>query len=143
MKQFERSLPMMLYKTLDAVMPDFRAIYLQHGVTEQQWRVLRVLWEHESMPMLELAELTLISPPSLVGIIDRLSKMAMVKRVRSTRDRRVVYITITQKGVSLKELVSPKLDAAYATLEKSIDKQLWAKMMDAMNKIIEAKQTSA
>ena len=143
MKQFERSLPMMLYKTLDAVMPDFRAIYLEHGVTEQQWRVLRVLWEHESMPMLELAELTLISPPSLVGIIDRLSKMAMVTRVRSTRDRRVVYIRITQKGVSLKELVSPKLDAACTRLEKSIDTRLWAKMMDAMNKIVEAKKAGA
>lgn len=130
---------MMLYKTLDAVMPDFRAIYLEHGVTEQQWRVLRVLWEHESMPVLELAELTLISPPSLVGIIDRLSKMAMVTRIRSTRDRRVVYIRITQKGVSLKELVSPKVDAVYARLEQSIETELWEKMLEAMNKIVEAK----
>lgn len=139
MKQFERSLPMMLYKTLDAVMPQFRVIYAEFGITEQQWRVLRVLWERESMPLLELAELTLISPPSLVGIIDRLSKIAMVRRVRSELDRRVVNIEITLKGRVLKENVSPRVDAIYARLEESIDAELWAKMLEAMDMLISAK----
>jgi DNA-binding MarR family transcriptional regulator len=43
--QFTRSLPMMLYRTLDTVMPRFRSIFNEFGLTEQQWRVLRVLWE--------------------------------------------------------------------------------------------------
>jgi len=139
MKQFERSLPMMLYKTLDVVMPQFRAIYSEHGITEQQWRVLRVLWEHESMPLLELADITLISPPSLVGIVDRLSKIAMVRRVRSEMDRRVVFIEITAKGKALKEEVSPRVDTIYARLENSIDAELWSKMLEAMNEIIATK----
>jgi len=130
---------MMLYKTLDAVMPQFRVIYAEFGITEQQWRVLRVLWERESMPLLELAELTLISPPSLVGIIDRLSKIAMVRRVRSELDRRVVNIEITLKGRVLKENVSPRVDAIYARLEESIDAELWAKMLEAMDMLISAK----
>jgi len=136
MKQFERSLPMMLYKTLDVVMPQFRAIYSEYGITEQQWRVLRVLWEHESMPLLELADITLISAPSLVGIIDRLGNVEMVKRVRSELDRRVVFIEITAKGKALKEKVSPRVDAIYARLEDSIDAEVWASMLEGMNKII-------
>ena len=130
---------MMLYKTLDVVMPQFRAIYSEHGITEQQWRVLRVLWEHESMPLLELADITLISPPSLVGIVDRLSKIAMVRRVRSEMDRRVVFIEITAKGKALKEEVSPRVDTIYARLENSIDAELWSKMLEAMNEIIATK----
>ena len=130
---------MMLYKTLDVVMPQFRAIYSEYGITEQQWRVLRVLWEHESMPLLELADITLILPPSLVGIIDRLSRVEMVKRVRSKTDRRVVFIEITAKGKALKENVSPRVDAIYARLENSIDAELWAKMLEGMNTIIASK----
>jgi DNA-binding MarR family transcriptional regulator len=47
MEEFSRSLPMLLYRTLDAVMPRFRRIFNEFGLTEQQWRVLRVLWQHE------------------------------------------------------------------------------------------------
>ena len=71
MNDFQRSLPMMLYRTLDCVLPAFRQIYQEFGITEQQWRVLRVLWETDSQSLLALAEATLISSPSLVGIVDR------------------------------------------------------------------------
>jgi len=66
--QFTRSLPMMLYRTLDTVMPSFRKIFNDFGLTEQQWRVLRVLWEGDDITIRQLAEVTLIPAPSLVGI---------------------------------------------------------------------------
>jgi DNA-binding MarR family transcriptional regulator len=86
--QFSRSLPMMLYRTLDTVMPRFRRIFSDFGITEQQWRVLRVLWEHDAVTINRLAELTLIPAPSLVGVVDRLERNELVIRQRSQADRR-------------------------------------------------------
>jgi homoprotocatechuate degradation regulator HpaR len=120
-EHFEQSLPMLLYRTLDAVMPAFREILSQFNITEQQWRVLRVLWETEYCSLLELSGKTLIPAPSLVGVVDRLSRDGLVERIRSETDRRVVYIKIIAKGKSLQHKVTPLVDAAYASLHASID----------------------
>ena len=87
-EQFSQSLPMVLYRTLDAVMPRFRKIFNEFGLTEQQWRVLRVLWDEEALTFNRLAALTLIPPPSLVGIVDRMERAELVTRQRSEADRR-------------------------------------------------------
>ena len=71
MLEFNRSLPMMLYRALDTIMPRFRKVFHEFGLTETQWRVLRVLWEQERIPVRELSKTTLIPAPSLVGVIDR------------------------------------------------------------------------
>ena len=57
-EQFSHSLPMALYRTLDAVMPRFRKIFNEFGLTEQQWRVLRVLWDQQAVTLNRLAALT-------------------------------------------------------------------------------------
>ena len=97
---FSRSLPMMLYRALDTVMPRFRKIFNEFGLTEQQWRVLRVLWEHQDIAFHALAEFTLIPAPSLVGVVDRLSKSGLVERRRSESDRRNVSIRTTSRDLN-------------------------------------------
>ena len=85
---FDQSLPMILHRTLDAVMPDYRELFARYNLTEQQWRVLRVLWSSKKVTSVELSNRTLIPAPSLVGVRDRLEKKGLVTRVRSEEDRR-------------------------------------------------------
>ncbi len=134
-QEFSRSLPMMLYRALDAVMPRFRAIFNKFGLTEQQWRVLRVLWEHDDIAFRDLAEVTLIPPPSLVGVIDRLARQSLVARRRSESDRRKVFIHATAKGRALHKKVRPHVDAAYAELRESIDRDEWASLLLSLDRI--------
>lgn len=136
MKSFDRSLPMMLHRALDAVMPPFRQIFSEYGLTEQQWRIMRVLWEVESRPLVSLAESTLIPAPSLVGVVDRLCRTGLVERARSQTDRRVVYVRCTAKGKALEAEVTPKVDAIYKALEDSIDPALWRSLFFAMDQLI-------
>ena len=135
MKDFHRSLPMMLYRTLDSVLPAFRAVYQEHGITEQQWRVLRVLWETDGQSLLALAEATLICSPSLVGVVDRLTRDGLVERLRSEVDRRVVHILVTRKGKALERVIRPRIDEIYRELEASLTPALWASMFEAMDQI--------
>lgn len=135
MQDFSRSLPMMLYRALDNVMPRFRRIFSEFGLTEQQWRVLRVLWEHEEIALRELASLTLIPAPSLVGVVDRLGAAGLVSRRRSASDRRVLYVLATAAGKALEKKVRPRVDAAYAGLRDSLDDASWRELLHGLERI--------
>lgn len=128
MQAFSESLPMMLYRALDAVMPPFRRIFHEFGLTEQQWRVLRVLWEQDAASHRELAALTLIPPPSLVGVLDRLAAARLIKRARSDTDRRHVQLRLTAAGRALEEAVMPRVAEVYADLAQSLDRNTWQQL---------------
>jgi len=142
MQDFSRSLPIMLYRTLDAVLPRFRQIFNEFGLTEQQWRVLRVLWEQESIAFSELSELTLIPAPSLVGVVDRLTNNGLVARRRSTTDRRSVFVYATKKGQKLEAQVRPRVDRAYAELRASIDQDSWETLINGLEQVSSIKHPS-
>ena len=133
--QFSRSLPMMLYRALDAVMPRFRKIFNDFGLTEQQWRVLRVLWEREAETLRRLAAETLIPAPSLVGIVDRLERDQLVTRQRSEADRRKVNIVLTSQGAALESEIMPRVAATYAELKRSVDADTWQRVLDGLGRI--------
>ncbi len=135
MQEFSRSLPMMLYRTLDAVMPRFRQIFSEFGLTEQQWRVLRVLWQHEQIAFRELSDLSLIPAPSLVGVVDRLTKSGLAGRRRSETDRRNVFVHATEQGMALESKVRPRVDKAYQELRASIDDRTWNSLIEGLEKI--------
>lgn len=135
MRQFRQSLPMMMHAALDAVMPRFRLIYKDFGLTEQQWRVLRVLWEHEQIGFTEMSEITLISAPSLIGVIDRIIAMGLVTKQRSQSDRRAVRISLTADGHKLQSQVMPRVEATYAQLEESIEPELWRQLLAGLEAV--------
>ena len=133
---------MRLYRALDAVMPAFRQVFSEFGLTEQQWRVLRVLWERGSVPLSSLASATLIPAPSLVGVVDRLTRNGLVARERSTGDRRVVYIHATEQGQSLEASVRPRVDAVYAQLMDQIEPKVWRELNISLDQLTESLSTN-
>jgi homoprotocatechuate degradation regulator HpaR len=137
--QFSHSLPMLLYAALDAVMPRFRLIFKEFGLTEQQWRILRVLWDIEEIGQSELAALTLISAPSLVGILDRLHSMELIERRRSALDRRVVYIATSKQGRELRDQIMPAVQQSYFELRESIDDDVWRNLVDGLEVVVSKK----
>jgi DNA-binding MarR family transcriptional regulator len=73
----------------------------QLGVTARQ---ATLLWLVKRSPGLSLAELAAeegISPPALSGHVDRLERVGLLERVRSTGDRRRVGLRLTDDGVKL------------------------------------------
>ncbi len=139
-EQFSRSLPMMLYRTIDVLMPRFRRIFKEFGLTEQQWRVLRVLWEQDQSSLKELAELTLIPAPSLVGVVDRLQASGLVERRPSDVDRRMVQIVVTDKAAALEAQIMPRVASCYAGLKQSADAETWNLVLHGLDHICKLEQ---
>ncbi len=140
-QQFSRSLPIMLYRALDAVMPRFRAIFKEFGITEQQWRVLRVLSDVDAIPLGQLADVTLIPAPSLVGIVDRLQTAALVERRPAKGDRRVVLVQISQVGQERLDRLMPQVANAYATLKQGVPAAEWDRLLEGLEQLINATET--
>ena len=134
-QQFSRSLPMLLHRAIDMLMPRFRRIFKEFGLTEQQWRVLRVLWEIEEISHKDLAALTLISPPSLVGVLDRLCAMELIERRRSAIDRRNVLLPTTKQGRDLRDQIMPAVQQTYFELRDSIDDDVWRNLVDGLDEL--------
>ena len=132
---FTTSLPMLLNRSLDAIMPPYRDLFQEFGVTEQQWRVLRVLWEQMHLTSAQISILTLLPSPSLVGILDRLEKKELVKRLRSSSDRREINITITDKGRELQSEVLPKVKKIQDQIKVILTDSEWRELNKSLEKI--------
>ncbi len=132
---FTTSLPMLLNRSLDAIMPPYRDLFQEFGVTEQQWRVLRVLWEQKHLTSAQISILTLLPSPSLVGILDRLEKKELVKRLRSSSDRREINITITDKGRELQSEVMPKVKKIQDQIKIILTDPEWRELKKCLEKI--------
>lgn len=113
MRDFDRSLPMSLLRAREAVMDRFRPVLRAHGVTEQQWRVLRALAATRPIDAGGLAEACCLLPPSLTRILRDLLGRRLIARHTSAQDQRVSEISITALGRELIADVGPHSERQY------------------------------
>src|SRR5581483_8764716 len=92
-----------LARTNDQVQILFERLFRGYDeLTPSQYNILRILrGEGRPMQILEIAERTITVVPGITGLIDRLERKGLVRRERSTEDRRVIYVSITDKALEL------------------------------------------
>ena len=118
MRDFKHSLPMELLKAREAAMARFRPMLREHGLTEQQWRVIRALYEYGKIDASELARRSFLLAPSLTRILKFLEQKAIVRRSTDTNDQRRTVLALTRKGKRIYSEVGPDSEALYMEIEK-------------------------
>ncbi len=98
---YRQSLAGTLLAAREAVMAPIRPMLNEAGVTEQQWRVLRVLDGAGPMDLKRLAESALLFGPSLSRIIKDLADRGLVLRRNNPKDGRGSIVSVTAPGRSL------------------------------------------
>ncbi|WP_037314508.1 homoprotocatechuate degradation operon regulator HpaR [Ruegeria halocynthiae] len=93
-----RSLPIALLRARERVMGPLRKMLANAGVTEQQWRVLRVLKEEGPQEPTHIAERACLLLPSLTRILQKLEGKGLIARRVHPGDKRRQIIDITAKG---------------------------------------------
>ena len=79
----------------------------QHGVTPGQWYFLRVLWEQDGLNQRELSGLVGMTEPTTVVALNSMEKAKLIRRQRSTSDKRKVHIYLTPKGRRMRGVLLP------------------------------------
>ena len=118
MRDFSRSLPMSLLRAREAVMRQFRPSLRNHGLTEQQWRILRALTAVDAIEVTELARVAFLLGPSLSRILRDLEARQLVERKTAEADQRRAVVSISAKGLKLIEAVAPTSEAIYAEITR-------------------------
>lgn len=93
-----RSLPIALLRARERVMGPVRNMLSSVDITEQQWRVLRVLQENGNMEPTRIAEEACLLLPSLTRILQKLEEKNMIQRDPDTKDRRKQIVRIMPAG---------------------------------------------
>ncbi|MEM7270812.1 MAG: homoprotocatechuate degradation operon regulator HpaR [Pseudomonadota bacterium] len=100
----ERSLPIALLRARERVMAPIREMLAASGVTEQQWRILRVLVEGGPQEATVLAARACLQAPSLTRIVQSMEKRGLVVRTRADDDRRKQIVAATDEGRAIIEV---------------------------------------
>ncbi len=118
LRDFQHSLSMELLKAREAAMSRFRPMLRRHGLTEQQWRVIRALAAYQQIDASELAQRSFLLAPSLTRILQFLEREKLVKRSSDANDQRRSVFVLTGKGRRLYEEVGPDSEILYSEIEE-------------------------
>ncbi len=112
-----------LVRTTDLVRRQLTAFIEPHGITLQQYNVLRILrgGGDEGVPTLEVAERMVEQTPGITRLLDRLEAKGFVKRQRCEKDRRQHLCWITPKGAALLEKLDKPLNELAEHLIKGLN----------------------
>lgn len=125
MKQIRPSVTLALLEAREALMTHFRPALNDVGLTEQQWRIIRILAQYGELESTHLAEKACVLKPSLTGIIRRLSEMDLVTRRRGDTDQRFVFIQLTKNGEEIFKKMSVEMEKRYQKIHQQIgDKKM-------------------
>jgi homoprotocatechuate degradation regulator HpaR len=135
MREFSRSLPMSLLRAREAVMRQFRPSLRQHGLTEQQWRILRALAAIEAVEVTELARTAFLLGPSLSRILRDLEARHLIERKTAKADQRRSVVSISEKGVKLMAAVAPTSEAIYAEITRRFGARKLAELQEMLGEL--------
>ena len=132
------SLTLTLLQAREATMAFFRPALNAHDLTEQQWRVIRILRQQGELESHQLAELACILKPSMSGVLKRLERDGIVARRKSPEDQRRVFISLTDAGQQAFLAMSEEMARNYGKILAQFGEgklQQLMQLLDEMKKI--------
>jgi homoprotocatechuate degradation regulator HpaR len=135
-----RNLPRLLLQARESVMAHTRPSLRENGLSDQQWRVLRVLGEQGTMETGRVAREAFILGPSLTGVLLRMERDGLVRRQRDPADQRRTVVEATAKGLKLVEKLSHTVERHYNWMEKSLGKEKLKQLYQLLDDVIELEQ---
>ena len=113
----------------------------QHALSDQQWRVLRVLGEHGSMDTGRVAREAYILGPSLTGVLSRMERDGLITRARDAEDQRRTVVSATTKGRKMVGKLATAIEDHYSWMEKSLGQQKLGQLYKLLDDVIQLETT--
>ncbi|WP_369806886.1 homoprotocatechuate degradation operon regulator HpaR [Limnohabitans sp. B9-3] len=136
-----RNLPRLLLQAREAVMTHTRPSLRDQGLSDQQWRVLRVLGEDHGnggtgVETGRIAREAFIIGPSLSGVLTRMERDGLIQRARATHDQRRTVVQATELGLARVATLSTTIEAHYQWMEQHMGKAKLQALYELLDEVI-------
>ena len=136
-----RSLPIALLRARERVMGPIRDMLADVDITEQQWRVLRVLCEDGPQEPTRIADKACLLLPSLTRILQNLENKQMIEREVDQRDRRKQIVSATARGERIIAENIGRSVEQMAALQERLGQEKYEQLLDLLNELVELDKT--
>ncbi|MDQ2927785.1 MAG: MarR family transcriptional regulator [Pseudomonadota bacterium] len=113
------------------------------GITHAQWGPLFMLRSSRASTVAELARELQMDPGAMTRLLDRLEGKGFCKRLRSTDDRRVVNIELTEEGGEAADRVPVELAQVMNELLSGFSKTEWTQLKGFLQRMLTNAEASA
>ncbi len=138
---YDASLIIGLLRLRDGMRLFFRPILRAHDLTDQNWRIIKVLGEHGAVEMTRIGQEAVIPAASASRTVTRMEAAGLLRRQADPGDRRRVLVVLTARGRLLYEKVAPLIRDTYGAIAAQLDPALLETLnitVHALNRQIEA-----
>ena len=106
---------LLLRRVGDALNLCLDLVYSKYGITNEQSGVLAAIKSRGPLRISDLSSILERSPNSISMLVDRMVKGGLVKRTRDKKDRRMVFVTMTDKG---RQAIDPAVPEGWQLIHK-------------------------
>ena len=131
-----RNLPLLLLQARERVINRFRPLLNAQHITEQQWRIVRLLLESGPLEPRQIGEACNISSPSLAGVLARMQNMGLIDRERFDNDQRRVRVSLSARSRALAERLAPKIEAVYSGIEARVGVEFMRRLYAMLDELV-------
>ncbi len=126
-----------LLRTADALKRHYARVIEPHGITLQQYNVLRILRGAgpDGLPTLTIGERMIEQTPGVTRLVDRLESKNLVDRAPCPKDRRRVFCRITPGGLALLEKLDAPINQADAGAVSVLGEDDLGSLIDLLDRI--------
>jgi homoprotocatechuate degradation regulator HpaR len=135
-----RNLPRLLLEAREAVMLHTRPSLREQGLSDQQWRVLRVLGEHAhesgGVETGRVATEAFLLGPSLTGVLARMERDGLIERQRCPQDARRTVVRATAAGLAKVQALSQTIEAHYSWMAQHLGPSQLTALYNLLDQLI-------
>ncbi|MGO3029090.1 homoprotocatechuate degradation operon regulator HpaR [Pseudomonas helleri] len=128
-----QSLTLNLLQARDVAMGFFRPSLNEHGLTEQQWRIIRILSQQGELETNRLADLACILKPSMTGVLSRMEDARLISRRKRDSDQRCVLVRLDDAGLQCFNTMSERMEQNYQRLQARLGKEKLQTLLGLLN----------
>jgi homoprotocatechuate degradation regulator HpaR len=132
LRRTDRSLPIALLRARETVMEPIREMLSQSQISEQKWRVLRVIDEAGPIEQTTIAQRACLLLPSLTRILHAMERDDWITRSPSREDKRKSIVTVTNAGRALIAKHADQSNAVFAKLEAEFGREKLDQLLDLL-----------
>lgn len=101
--KLENQLCFSLYAASHLITRRYKPYLDELGITYPQYLVLLVLWENDDLTVNQITAKLILNTNTVTPLLKRMEKLGLIHRRRSDTDERRVLVSLSEKGIKLRE----------------------------------------